>query len=502
VPVREMPVRETVSLLRRTVSEHPDVDAFVESDGTRISYSEWDAAADGVAAGLADRGVSAGDVVCLLLPSSIRYMVAYQASMRLGAVTTGINMRLGVTEISAILHSARPRAVIVDGSGTGLPAGAVVPDGTAVVPWPALQEWWSSAPPELPVLRPDDICVLCWTGGTTGRPKGVMFDHDNLRAVAAAAGVLSGPLDRRLSPLSFAHVGTMTRAWDEISRAMTTVLTPPHWSAGEALRLIEAERITVAQGVPTQWELMLRHPDFPATDMSSLRLAATGGSRVPVDLIRRIRGALGVPFVNRYASTEAAIITGTIPGDPENVIVETVGRPAHGVQLRITGDDGGAAPAGAVGRVQVRSPAVMRGYWNDPEATGAAIDASGWLTVGDLGRLDAAGNLSLVGRIGEMFTRGGYNIYPIEVERVLAAHPAVRQVSVVARPDSVLGEASVAFVVLDAPAEAEELRTWVGERLADYKTPDEVVPVDALPVTSVGKVDRRELADRASSLTR
>lgn len=497
-----MPVQDTVSLLRKTVTEHPDVDAFVESDGTRITFAEWDSAADGVAAGLADRGVGAGDVVCLLLPSSISYMVAYQASMRLGAVTTGVNMRLGVVEISAILETARPRVVLVDDSGPGLPAGAKVPGGTAVVGWSALNQWRSSAPPALPALRPDDICVLCWTGGTTGRPKGVMFDHDNLRAVAAAAGVLSGPLDRRLSPLSFAHVGTMTRAWDEISRAMTTVLTPPHWTAGDALRLIQAERITVAQGVPTQWELMLRHPDFPTTDMSSLRLAATGGSRVPVDLIRRIRAALGVPFVNRYASTEAAIITGTVPDDPEDVIVETVGRPAYSVQLRIIGEDGVEAHVGDVGRVQVRSPAVMRGYWKDPEATASAIDASGWLTVGDLGRLGTDGNLSLVGRVGEMFTRGGYNIYPIEVERVLAAHPAVRQVSVVARPDSVLGEASVAFVVLDKPADAEELRTWVREQLADYKTPDEVVPLDALPVTSVGKVDRRELADRASYLMR
>jgi acyl-CoA synthetase (AMP-forming)/AMP-acid ligase II len=497
-----VPVRDTVSLLRQTVSEHPEVDAFVESDGTRISYAEWDAAADGVAAGLADHGVRPGDVVCLLLPSSISYMVGYQAAMRLGAVTTGINMRLGAVEISAILDSARPRLVLADDSGGGLPAGAEVPDGTAIVAWSALQQWWSSAPPALPVLRPDDTCVLCWTGGTTGRPKGVMFDHDNLRAVAAATGVLSGPLDRRLSPLSFAHVGTMTRAWDEISRAMTTVLTPPRWTAGDALRLIEAERITVAQGVPTQWELMLRHPDFPATDMSSLRLAATGGSRVPVDLIRRIRVALGVPFVNRYASTEAAIITGTVPDDPEDVIVETVGRPARTVQVRITGDDGLEAPAGTVGRVQVRSPAVMRGYWKDPEATSEAIDASGWLTVGDLGYLGADGNLSLVGRVGEMFTRGGYNIYPIEVERVLAAHPAVRQVSVVARPDSVLGEASVAFVVLDAPADAEGLRAWVREHLADYKMPDDVVALDALPVTSVGKVDRRDLVGRATDLKR
>jgi acyl-CoA synthetase (AMP-forming)/AMP-acid ligase II len=487
---------DTVALMHQTVTEHPDVDAFVESDGTRISYADWDRAADGIAAALADRGVRAGDVVCLMLASSIRYMVCYQASMRLGAITTGINQRLGSVEVASIIASAQPRLVIVDEDGPRPPAGV------ASVLWSELMPWWDAPAPSLPVLHAEDIAVLCWTGGTTGQPKGVMFDHDNLRAIAGAAGSLSAPLDRRLSPLSFAHVGTMTRAWDEISRAMTTVLTPARWTAGDALRLIGTERVTVAQGVPTQWELMLRHPDFAGTDLSSLRLAAMGGSRAPVDLIQRMRLVLGVPVINRYASTEAAVISGSVPGDTDQVVVETVGRPGNGVSLRLVDDDGAPVPTGTVGRVQVRSAAVMRGYWNDPAATSAAVSPEGWLTVGDLGRLDAEGNLSLVGRLGEMFVRGGYNIYPIEVERVLAEHPAVRQVSVVARPDSVLGEAAVAFVVLDGAADSDELRDWVRARLADYKTPDEVVALDELPVTSLGKIDRRALVDRANALVR
>lgn len=488
--------RDTVALLRRAVADHPDVDAFVEADGTRLSYAGWDSAADGVAAALADRSVRAGDVVCLMLASSIRYMVCYQAAMRLGAITTGINLRLGAVEIESIVGAAQPRIVVVD------PDGPRPPAAVPTVAWAELAEWAAAPPPALPVLRPEDITVLCWTGGTTGRPKGVMFDHDNMRAVAAAAGALSTPFDRRLSPLPFAHVGTMTRAWDEISRGITTVITPARWTAGEALRLIEAERVTVAQGVPTQWELMLRHPDFSATDLSSLRLAASGGSRVPIDLIERLRAVLPIPFINRYASTEAAVITGSVPGDPDRVVVETVGRPGAGVSLRILGDDGQVAGPDVVARVQVRSAAVMRGYWRDPEATAAAIDAEGWLTVGDLGRLGTDGNLTLVGRVGEMLVRGGYNIYPVEVERVLAEHPAVRQASVVARPDTVLGEASVAFIVLDAEANPDELRAWVRDRLADYKTPDEVVVVDEFPTTAVGKVDRRRLAGRATSLAR
>jgi acyl-CoA synthetase (AMP-forming)/AMP-acid ligase II len=294
----------------------------------------------------------------------------------------------------------------------------------------------------------------------------------------------------------------MTRAWDEIGRAITTVITPARWTAADALRLIGAERVTVAQGVPTQWELMLRHADFPTTDTSSLRLAATGGSRVPMDLIARIKKHLRVPVINRYASTEASVISGTRPGDPDRVVFETVGRAGKGVELRVVDEDANPLAAGGVGRIQVRSAAVMRGYWRDPAATAAAVSPDGWLTVGDLGTFEADGNLRVVGRIGESFVRGGYNIYPIEVEQALAEHPRVVQASVVSRPDSVLVEAGVAFVVLAQPVDPDELKAWVRERLADYKSPDDIVVVSELPLTPVGKVDRRALAARTADLVR
>jgi acyl-CoA synthetase (AMP-forming)/AMP-acid ligase II len=272
--------------------------------------------------------------------------------------------------------------------------------------------------------------------------------------------------------------------------------------AGDGPLLIGSERVTVAQGVPTQWELMLRHPDLPATDTANLRLAATGGSRVPMDLIARIRRHLGVPVINRYASTEAAVISGTWPGDPDRVVFERVGRAGDGIELRVVDDGGAPVPPGEVGRVQVRSAAVMRGYWRDPQATAAAISPEDWLTVGDLGTFTEDGNLRVVGRIGESFVRGGYNIYPIEVEQALAEHPGVVQASVVPRPDSVLVEAGVAFVVMAYPVDPEELKAWVRDRLAGYKAPDDVVVVGELPLTPVGKVDRRALAARTAELVR
>jgi acyl-CoA synthetase (AMP-forming)/AMP-acid ligase II len=489
---------DAVELLRQTARRHPRRDAFIESSGERISFAAWDAAADGVAAALAERGVTEGDVVCLLLPSSIRYMVCYQAAMRLGAVTTGVNLRLGPSETSFILDLAAPRVTVVDDPS----AAPTSPSAGAVVGWAALEGWLDAAPPPLPALGPDSPVAVCWTGGTTGRPKGVLFDQANLAAVAGAAGVLSAPLDRRLSPLPFAHVGTMTRAADEISRAITTVITPPRWTAAEALALIGEHRVTVAQGVPTQWELMLREPSLSDTDFSSLRLAASGASRVPPDLLRRMRAALGVPVINRYASTEAAIICGTRPDDPDDVVTETLGRPEPSVEVRVVDDDGRPVASGEVGRVQVRSGAVMRGYWRDPEATREVLGPDGWLTVGDLGAMDEGGNLRFMGRMGDTYLRGGYNIYPVEVERELAEHPQVAQAAVVAAPDPVLGEIGIAYVVAEGAVGAEELTGWVRRRLADYKAPDRVVFVEEFPLTALGKVDRRALAaDAVGRLT-
>jgi acyl-CoA synthetase (AMP-forming)/AMP-acid ligase II len=490
--------RDTVSLLRDVASRHPTVDAFVDADGRRLTFSEWDRAADGVAAGLAEQGVRAGDVVCLLLGSSLEYAICYQALMRLGAVTSGVNTRLGPDEIEHILAIAAPRVTVVPDDDTRV----LPPTAGTIVPWSRLAPYLDAEPPALPNLAPDQPVVVCWTGGTTGRPKGVWFDHDNLAAVAVASGVLSEPFDRRLSPVPFAHVATMTRPWDEISHVITSVITPVQWNAADALRLIETERVTVGQGVPTQWELMLRSPAIETTDLSSLRLAATGASRVTADLLRRMRAVLRVPVINRYASTEAGgVISGSRPGDPDEVVLETVGRASDGVEIRVVADDGSTRTDGGVGSVQVRSGAVMRGYWRDEEATAAVLDADGWVTVGDMGRLDAAGNLTLVGRDGEKYLRGGYNVYPVEVERVLSDHPDVGEVAVVGVPDPVLGEIGLAFVVPagSATPDADDLRRWVRAHLADYKVPDRVVVLAEMPLTSVGKIDRRSLASGSTS---
>ena len=502
-----------------------DVEAYVEPATAAhprraVTFAEWERAAAGVAGLLGPHGVGPGTVVCLLLPSSIDYMVVYAAVARLGAVTSGVNLRLGGPEVSSILERTRPVVTVVD-DGLPVPAGPV---GTVVRRSECAAAARTGTPPAprtAPAARrtprPSDPVAVVWTSGTTGLPKGAVFDHDNLRAVAEGTDVLSEPGDRRLSPLPFAHVGSMTRIWDEAANGITTVITPTPWRAAEAVTVMEAERITVGQGVPTQWALVLSQPSLASADVSSLRITGTGASRVPPELVAELRDRLGVPVVVRYTSTEASLGTGTVPGDPDDAIAVTVGRPVPGVTLAVVDDDGSPVPPGEVGRVRLRSAAVMRGYWGGPPTgpgvagvvfdagtTAAVLPGDGWLTTGDFGYVDDEGRLHLVGRANELYIRGGYNVYPAEVEGVLGEHPDVGQVAVVGAPDPVLGEVGVAFVVpaegsdVDASTLLEGLRGTVRATLADYKAPDRVVVVDQLPLTSMMKVDKRVLADRAA----
>jgi acyl-CoA synthetase (AMP-forming)/AMP-acid ligase II len=320
--------------------------------------------------------------------------------------------------------------------------------------------------------------------------------------MAGAAGPMSEPGDRRLYPLPFAHSGYMTRLWDEFSNGITSVLTPPDWKAEQCLELIGRERVTVGQGVPTQWTLMLRHPTFAATDFSPMRIAGMGASRIPAELVREMQERIGCPVVVRYTSTEACVTTGTDPADPPETVAETVGRPVKGVQVAVVSEDGSAVDRGSVGEIRVRSAAVMRGYWRDPERTAAVLSPDGWLATGDLAYEDADGNLRIVGRRSDMYIRGGYNVYPLQVEQVIGRYPQVADVAVLGVADDVLGEIGVAFVVPSATAEGgagpslSEIREWCSGHLADYKAPDRLLLVDSLPRTAMQKVDRRALLDR------
>jgi acyl-CoA synthetase (AMP-forming)/AMP-acid ligase II len=509
-------------VLRAAAEENAEVEAYVEMAGPgaselvapgadgrrRLSFAAWDAAADEVAGLFAALGVAKGDVVCLLVPSSIDYAVCYQAAARIGAITTGVNLRMGAAEQASITARVEPVVTVVDtevvpegsvpaGSGRVLARGALGDAGGQRATVRALEE--------------RDPVAIVWTSGSTGVPKGAVFDHANLRAVAAGTDVLSQPGDRRLSPLPFPHVGYMTRAWDEIAHGVTTVITPQPWTAASTIELLVSERVTVGQGVPTQWALTLAHPNLEGADLSHLRIAGTGASRVPPELVHAMRERLGCPVVVRYTSTESSLGTGTRPEDSEDVVATTVGRPVPGVELEVVDDDGAPVTPGEVGRVRLRSAAGLRGYVGerasgallDAAATASVLDSDGWVTTGDLGAVGDDGNLRLAGRVSEMYIRGGYNVYPAEVEAVLGELHGVAQVAVVGIPDPVLGEIGAAFVVPAAagpPPALDDLRSVCRGRLADYKAPDRLYLVGELPLTPMAKIDKRALAERAAEL--
>jgi acyl-CoA synthetase (AMP-forming)/AMP-acid ligase II len=488
---------ETIpDLLREVATEHPDREAYVH-DGKQATYAWLDRSADGFATTLLDLGVAKGDVVTLLLPSSIKFAVCYLGALRVGAVASALNLRLGRTEQVSIFERTEP-AVTVVGDGAEVPESV---EPGIVLPVSELGPAFGAGPPadgRLPHVVATDTTCIVWTSGTTGAPKGAVYDHATQAAISRNMGELTAPGDRRLSVLPFAHIGYMTRMWDELANATTLILPGEPWTPAEHLRMIREAGVTMVTGVPTQWQRVLDHPDLEITDFSRVRVAGLGGASIAPELVGRMRERLGCPVLARYTSTEAGVCTSTRIGDPDEVVAHTVGRPAPEVELRVVDNEGHDVEPGAVGEIVCRSPAMMRGYWRDPQRTAEVIDAEGFLHTGDLGRLGDDDNLRIVGRLKEMYIRGGYNVYPAEVEGVLADHPTVDRAAVVGITHGDLGEIGVAFVVArpgTAP-ELADLRAWCRDRLSDYKAPDRLVIVDDLPVTAMMKIDKRALAAR------
>jgi acyl-CoA synthetase (AMP-forming)/AMP-acid ligase II len=348
-------------------------------------------------------------------------------------------------------------------------------------------------------LTPDDPVAIVFTSGTTGVPKGAWFTHRNLLAVAAidARRHTAGPppFQKHLAAgLSFAHIGTMARIAIQILQRGTS-LVHDTFEPGAVLAMIERERLQDLGGIPTQIVMLLDHPDRPRRDLSSLRSVLIGGAPAAPELIRRVLAELHVQVSVRYSSTEVAIATASLPDDPPERLA-TVGKVTPGVELRIVDEANRPLPPDTPGEVVIRSPAVMRGYWRDPEATAAAVDVEGWVHTGDVGLLDAAGYLRLRGRQSEMFIRGGFNIYPAEIEDLLGRHPKVARAAILGVPDRVFGEVGWAFVVPRDPGDPPtlaELRAFVGAELASFKRPDGLTVLPELPLTPMFKVDRRAL---------
>ena len=471
-----------------------DLVALVDPDGGRLTYADLDRRSDRAAAGLVRRGVRPGDRVVLRLASDSAYVVAYAAAAKVGAVTAGINPRLAPPEQDALVALADPALVLVHGDDV---ARLEAEGAAGPVPDPL--------PPD-----PDRPVAIVFTSGTTGLPKGAVFGEAQLEAVAQADtggtwAPAGEPGPAMLASTQFAHVGFMTKLpWYLRTATRTHVLG--RWRADAVLRTIAEQRMPSVGGVAPQLALMMRSPEMDRHDWDHVKTIVAGAAASPPGLVDEARRRFGAAYSIRYSSTESGGCgTGTAFDADDEEALYTVGRPRSGVEVTVRDPDGsgeasvgGAAPLppGEIGELWLRTPTQMTGYWRDPEATATTL-VGGWLRTGDLASIDERGLVRLAGRRKEMFVRGGYNVYPAEVEAQLSAHPAVAEVAVVPRPDPVMGEIGVAVVVprdRRRPPTVEDLRGWLAERLAAYKHPEAVRVVEALPLTPMQKLDRAALA--------
>ena len=519
---------------------HGDREALVHEE-LRLTYAELAREVDGYARGFVAAGVAAGDRVAMWAPNCAEWMLAALGLLRAGAVLVPLNTRFKGGEAAYIIRNAGATTLVtvrgflgadypamLVGEDTGDLARIVLlrddgdPDAgagaTGLPPATGLEEFLHAGEgvdPAVSAARaaavdPDDLSDLIFTSGTTGHPKGATATHaQTLRTFgtwSSIVGLTAG--DRYLVVNPFFHTFGYKAGILACLMAGATVVPEPVFDPAAVMGRISAERISVLPGPPTLYQTLLADPRRAEHDLSSLRLGVTGAAVVPVELVQAMRDKLGFDTVlTAYGLTESCgTVTMCRRSDPPEVVAATSGRAIPGLEVRAVAD-GAEVPPGEPGEIVVRGYTVMPGYWNNEAATAEAIDRQGWLHTGDIGVLDAAGNVTITDRVKDMFVVGGFNAYPAEIEAILRGHGAVGQVAVVGVPDERMGEVGCAYVVLAPGAAAapdgtttlelgRAILSWSRGAMANYKVPRGVVVVDALPVNASGKVLKRELRQR------
>lgn len=523
--------------IRRGAQDFAGRAAFVTPDGLAVSFAQLETVSAETANGLRARGLSKGSVVALLLPSGVDYVAVYLGAARIGAVTAGINPLLAVPEVQrcleilqadflvvhpslAHLADAAPASCIevLETSDNPLSAGGALratPAQSRVMSHrhptthPPKHRRPSSQPrrhqqPAQPLNTPPEaknsnkqaeqpVCI-CFTSGSTGMPKAAWFSDRQLRAIAEIDGAGWGG-GAGVASIQFAHVGFMTKLPWMLANGHTMYLLD-RWSPGPVLELTAKHRMSAITGVAPQIALMIRHPLARELDFSAVQAVVAGGAPSPPELVRAASELFSAPYSIRYSSTESGGVGLAATLDAQsNDALHFAGRPRTGVQAQVRGPNGEARNAGETGELWLKSDAVMSGYWNDEQATAATL-ANGWLRTGDLASQDHHGLFHLAGRTTDMFIRGGYNVYPLEVESVLAAHPKVSEVAVVGTPDPVMGEIGLAVVAphdRTNPPTLQDLRDFAAPSLARHKLPEALEIVQQLPRNPAQKIDRTRL---------
>ncbi len=531
-------------LVEDAAARFGDQEALVDRNGpdgttTRLTFDELAERSAAATRAIVANGIDRGDRVAIWAPNCAEWVVAALGAVGAGALLVPLNTRFKGSEAAYILRESGARLLFtVEGFlGNDYPlvlaeavgAGEQVPDlervvvlrtgegapvrrtsrGDQVVDWQVfLQEGGlcsaDVAAGRTASITAGDLSDLVFTSGTTGHPKGAMTTHgQTLRTFATWSDIVGlRQEDRYLIVNPFFHTFGYKAGVLACLMAGATMVPEPVFDVDGLLARIDEERITVLPGPPTIFQSILDHPDRKLFDLSTLRLVVTGAAQVPVELVERLWSDMGIETVlTAYGLTEACgTVTMCRRGDSAEVIAGTSGRAIPDVQVRIVDGQGEQVPTREAGEIVVRGYNVMQGYFNDPEATDLAIDRDGWLHTGDIGVMDADGNVTVTDRLKDMYVSGGFNVYPAETEAVLRLHEGVAQVAVVGVPDRRMGEVGLAVAV---PADGasvdgfeEALIAWARERLANYKVPRSVVTVESLPLNASGKVLKRELRAR------
>jgi len=471
---------------------------------TVTTYRELDEASARVAGLLRERGVKPGDRVAIMLPNVAEFAVVYYGVLRAGGVVVPMNPLLKVREVAYYLGDSGARLIFawhaVAGDARG---GAQRADAQAVVVDPAtFADLVAAAAPDHRVVDRDDAdtAVILYTSGTTGQPKGAELTHANLARnteVVCTDLIRLGPSDVIFGGLplfhSFGQTCTLNAA--VASGACLTLL--PRFAADQALQIVADHRVTFFAGVPTMYSALLALPDRAAYDVSALRVCMSGGAALPVEVLRGFEKAFGCQVLEGYGLSETSPVASFNHPNRERK-PGSIGTPIRGVAMRVVDSRGHEVPQGEVGEIVIRGHNVMKGYWQRPEETAEAIP-DGWFRTGDLGRVDEDGYFVIVDRKKDLIIRGGYNVYPREIEEVLYEHPAVAEAAVIGLPHPQLGEEIGAAVALKpgATVTAEALRDHVKTQVAAYKYPRTVWIVDILPKGPTGKILKRKIVPPA-----
>ena len=472
----------------------------IKVDDTELSYTALDESAARVAGLLRAKGVQPGDRVGIMLPNVAHFAACYYGALRAGATIVPMNPLLKDREVAFYLGDSDAHALLAwHQFADAAHAGAEQARSECVLVEPGefetLLERCEPAHEIVP-READDTAVILYTSGTTGKPKGAELTHGNiLRNVEITVGLFR--LHERavmLGALPFFHAFGQTCALNSSVSVGARLTLIPRFEAGKALEILERDQVTVFAGVPTMYAAMLHHPNARRTDTASLEICVSGGAAMPAEVMRSFEDRFGCQILEGYGLSETSpVATFNRPDRPRKP--GSIGVPIDGVEIRLIDNHGGDVPPGDVGEIVIRGHNVMKGYWRRPDATAEAIDRAGWFKTGDLARADEDGYLFIVDRKKELVIRGGFNVYPREIEEVIYEHPDVREAAVIGIPHPELGEEVAAAIALKAGAESTpaDLRDFVKQRVAAYKYPRHVWLLDELPKGPTGKLLKREI---------